>query len=198
MQAAAETFFRKGYDATTTQDIAEAVGMLKGSLYYYISAKEDLLYEIVKNVHEVIQVNVDRLERFDAPPLTRTWAFVRDIVVTNAEHLIPAAVFFRDFRSLTGRRRTNIVKLRDAHDQALRDLIHEGQDLGHVHARLDANLAATGILTMCNSLYLWYKPGGRLSANEVAEQYADLAVGALSVDAELLATARAEALARPD
>jgi AcrR family transcriptional regulator len=52
IEAAAEIFHRKGYSETSVQDIAEAVGILKGSLYYYIDSKEDLLFQMLLEVHE--------------------------------------------------------------------------------------------------------------------------------------------------
>ncbi len=195
MRAAAETFYRKGYDATTTQDIAEAVGMLKGSLYYYISAKEDLLYEIINEVHEVWASNLKRHEIMDGEPLTRIWAFVHNNVVGNAENLVSSAVFFRDFSALTGQRRKHILALRDVHDDTLRQMIREGQSTGSVRKAVDPKVAATGILTMCNALYHWYRPDGALSAEDVAIQYADIAVGGLATKTELLERSRAEAMA---
>ncbi|MGD9995547.1 MAG: TetR/AcrR family transcriptional regulator [Ilumatobacteraceae bacterium] len=194
VRAAAETFYRKGYDATTTQDIAEAVGMLKGSLYYYISAKEDLLYEIISEVHEVWANNLKRHEIMDGEPLTRIWAFVHNNVVGNAENLVNSAVFFRDFSALTGQRRKHILALRDVHDNTLREMIREGQTMGQVRASVDPKVAATGILTMCNALYHWYRPDGALSVDDVAVQYADLVVSGLATQTKMLDRARHEAL----
>ena len=195
MRAAAETFYRKGYDATTTQDIAEAVGMLKGSLYYYISAKEDLLYEIISEVHEVWATSLERHEIMDGEPLARIWAFVHDNVVGNALNLVNSAVFFRDFSALTTQHRKHILELRDLHDYTLRELIRVGQEAGQVRADVDPKVAATGVLTMCNALYHWYHPDGALTAEDVATQYADLAVGGIAKTTELLERSRAEALA---
>jgi len=195
VRAAAETFYRKGYDATTTQDIAEAVGMLKGSLYYYISAKEDLLYETINEVHEVCATNLERHAVMDGDPLTRMWALVHDHVVGNAEHLLSSAVFFRDVGALTGRRRTQILELRDQLDSALRQLIHEGQTTGRIRDDVDADVAAPGILTMCDALYHWYRPDGTLSASDVATKYADLAVGGVAARTSYVSKARDAALA---
>jgi AcrR family transcriptional regulator len=197
VRAAAETFYRKGYDATTTQDIAESVGMLKGSLYYYISAKEDLLYEIIDEVHEVWAKNLERNEIMQGDPLTRIWAFVHNNVIGTAMNLVNSAVFFRDFGALTGRRREHILALRDLHDNSLRELIREGQADGLVRKGVDAKLAATGILTMCNSLYHWYRPDGVLTAEAVADAYADMAVASLTARPELLASSRKRAKAAP-
>jgi AcrR family transcriptional regulator len=194
VRAAAETFYRKGYDATTTQDIAAAVGMLKGSLYYYISAKEDLLYEIIDEVHEVWAKNLERNEIMVGDPLTRIWAFVHNNVIGNAENLVNSAVFFRDFNALAGRRREHILALRDLHDNTLRDLIREGQAAGQVREDVDPKVAATGILTMCNALYHWYRPDGELTPEQVSIAYADLAVAAVASNTKLLSGARSRAL----
>ena len=49
--AAARVFSEKGYDGASIQDVADAVGILKGSLYYYIDTKQDLLFGIIDEVH---------------------------------------------------------------------------------------------------------------------------------------------------
>jgi AcrR family transcriptional regulator len=195
IRAAAETFYRKGYDGTTTQDIADTVGMLKGSLYYYISAKEDLLYEIIDEVHVRLAGNLDVVAAMDGDPLTRIWALVHHNVIGNAENLINSAVFFRDFSSLTGRRRKHIIALRDKGDTMLRELIQEVQAAGSARPDVDAKLAATAINTMCNALYHWYRPDGALTPEAVARSYADLAVASVSARADLVAAARDNALA---
>jgi len=51
IEVATRVFFEKGYDAASLQDIADRLGMLKGSLYYYIQSKEDLLFEVISTVH---------------------------------------------------------------------------------------------------------------------------------------------------
>ncbi len=195
MRAAADTFYRKGYDGTTTQDIADAVGMLKGSLYYYIKAKEDLLYEIIDEVHMTLAKNLDLIAAMDGDPLPRIWALVHQNVMVNAGNLVNSGVFFRDFGALTGKRRNHILELRDKGDAVMRELIHEGQEAGAVRADVDPKIAATGINTMCNALYHWYKPEGELTPDAVARSYADLAVAGLSTSARLVTRARKAALA---
>src|SRR4030088_551773 len=53
LDAAALVFYQKGYDAATTEDIAGRLDMLKGSLYYYVESKDQLLFEIVRRVRVV-------------------------------------------------------------------------------------------------------------------------------------------------
>lgn len=190
VKAAAETFYRKGYDATTTQDIAEEVGMLKGSLYYYITAKEDLLFEIIDGVHTALAKNLDVVSAMNSDPLARLYTMVRLNVVVNAENLLNSAVFFRDFGSLTGRRRNRILALRDQGDQMVRELIQEGKVDGTIRPDVDPKVAATAINTMCNALYHWYRPEGELTPDALATAYADFAVAGLVTSLDHLEAAR--------
>jgi AcrR family transcriptional regulator len=193
IRSAADLFYQQGYDVTTTQDIADRVGMLKGSLYYYIASKEDLLFEIIDGAHEVWTKNLELVRAIEGDAAIKLWVYVHGNVMGNVENLVDSGVFFREFRSLSGERRGRILGLRDEHDNFLRRLIREGQD--HKLMRTDVNpkLASTAILTMCNALYQWYTPGGAWSAEEVATSYADLALSSLSVDERQRRRARARA-----
>src|SRR3954471_18714428 len=75
LEAAARVFHEKGYESTSIQDIADAVGILKGSLYYYIDSKEDLLYEILEGIHAEALESV-RKATAEGDPLQRIRAFV--------------------------------------------------------------------------------------------------------------------------
>jgi hypothetical protein len=92
------------------------------------------------------------------------------------------AVFFQDFRSLNGERRQVIVEERDLYDSFLRDLIRQAQDEGTVCPDIEPKLAAITILGMMNWIYHWYRPGGDLSASEIANAYADFVIAGLACD----------------
>lgn len=182
LEAAARVFHEKGYESTSIQDIADSVGILKGSLYYYITSKEDLLYEIIQGVHVEGMKNLERIAALDGTPLQKIRAFVVVHFTHNAENLVRMGVFFKDFRSLNGERREVIVEERDMYDSYLRDLIREGQKDGSVCPDLDAKLCAITILGMLNWIYQWYKPEGPMSAVEIANVYGDFVVAGLSCD----------------
>ena len=92
------------------------------------------------------------------------------------------AVFFQDFRSLNGKRREIIVQERDLYDNYLRDLIRQGQKEGLVCPDIEPKLAAITVLGMMNWIYQWYRPGGELSATEIANAYGDFVVAGLACD----------------
>ena len=75
--AAAKLFKEKGYHATTIQDVADEVGMLKGSLYYHIKSKEELLYLVTKEpIRELIE-RQKRLMESDLSPQQKIVEFIR-------------------------------------------------------------------------------------------------------------------------
>lgn len=183
LDAAAELFGSKGYEATTMQDLADRVGVLKGSLYYYIHSKEELLFELILETHQTFTANLNAVERLSVDTLGRIWAFVYANVTGNIASLVRSAVFFREFRSLADGHQRRIVELRDAHDRVLRELLAAGSEEGVVRSSIDPKLTATAVHTMCNSVYLWYRPDGRWRPEDVARRYADLVVAAVGADA---------------
>ena len=182
LEAAARVFHEKGYESTSIQDIADSVGILKGSLYYYITSKEDLLFEIIQDVHEEALKNLDRTAAVDGDALQKIRAFVVIHFTHNAVNLVKMAVFFQDFRSLNGKRRQMIVEERDLYDNFLRDLIRQGQHEGIICPDIEPKLAAITVLGMMNWIYHWYSPGGELSAAVIANAYADFVVAGLACD----------------
>lgn len=182
LEAAARVFHEKGYESTSIQDLADAVGILKGSLYYYITSKEDLLYELLQGVHEEGLKNLDKTRAVEGDALQKIRAFVTLHFTYNAEHLVGMAVFFQDFRSLKPERRRVILEERDRYDHFLRDVIRQGQDEGIVCPDIDPKVAAIAVLGMMNWIYHWYRPGGERSAAELANAYADFVVAGLACD----------------
>lgn len=185
LAVAAELFAERGFEATTIQDIADRVGMLKGSLYYHIKSKEQLLVEIVQKTHEIFSRNLDAVDRLDGGPAEKIWAFVYRNVMANATHHVQSTVFFNEFRSIADEDRQKILAMRDAHDHMLRALIESGQRRGVICQSLDVKLTAIGVLTMCNALYRWYRHGGPWSPEDIAKGYADLVVAALACGADV-------------
>ena len=184
LEAAARVFHKKGYRSTSIQDIAEEVGLLKGSLYYYIRSKDDLLYEIIEGVHADALENIASLDEVEGDALQKIRAFVTAHFAFNAANLTRMGIFFRDFRSLDPERRQTIVAARDSYEQRLRGLIRQGQAQGIVCGDIDATVAAVGIMGMLNWIYQWYVPTGAGSLDELASGFADFAVGGLACSSE--------------
>jgi AcrR family transcriptional regulator len=182
VEAAARVFCQKGYDAASIEDVGEAVGILKGSLYYYIDSKEDLLFQVIEPPHKAMLESLERARADTGDTISR----IRDFVVTNVEanvkSYVRSTVFHRDFRALSDARRKMIIDARNEYERFLRKLLETGQAEGSVCAELDPTITAAAILSMTNGIYTWYRPGGQRTGPEIAQMYADLAIRAIRCD----------------
>lgn len=184
VDAAAVVFHEKGYESTSIQDIAEGVGILKGSLYYYIESKEDLLYEILRDVHEEAYQQIERAVDAETGSLAKIRALIVSLFSFHAENLVRIGVFFSDFRSLRPERQEAIVRERDRYDRLLRSLIRQGQSEGTVCPDVDPKVTALAILGMVNWIHQWYDPKGGRSATSIAEAYGDIAIAGIACSPE--------------
>ena len=180
IEAAAEIFHRKGYSETSVQDIADAVGILKGSLYYYIDSKEDLLFRMLLEVHEDAKGIVEETAALDAPPLERLRVYVRRHVEYNANNLAKIAVFYHDFALQTPKRKKAILQDRKFYEDFVRGLIEEAQERGEVDQSVDPTLIANAIFGVANWIYTWYQPTGSVNADYLGKLYAELVVSGIT------------------
>jgi len=179
LEAAAHIFHERGYADTSVQDVANAVGLLKGSLYYYIESKEDLLFRVLQDVHAQAKQILDVVPEMDVPPLERLAAYVRGHVEFNLRNIEKVAVYYHDFEQLSPERREEIVATRKRYEEFVIALIEEAQKAGDVDANLDSHVAAYSLLGMLNWVYTWYRPGGKVSISDFGDLVAEIVVGGL-------------------
>lgn len=179
LETAARMFYERGYEVTTTQDIGAEMGLLKGSIYYYISSKEDLLYEIIEQYHDGTRDYFERILNSDLGPVDK----LRELVVTEtahtAKHVTRSSLFYTEWRSLSAERQAVIVAERARHEHAVIEWITAAQRVGDIRSDVDPKLAAFGIFGMVNSVYRWFRADGRKSAEEVGEEFCGLVVDGL-------------------
>ncbi len=181
LDAAADLFFRKGYGATTTQDVADAVGMLKGSLYHHIGSKEDLLVGIIDDVHAAAMERLSLAREREGSHLERLRWFARDHSAYNCRNIAQIGVYFREFEALAGERRERVGRDRRTYDRFVRTLIEAGQANGTIRPDLDARIAANSVLALGNWVYQWFDADAE-DPDATAERVADLAIHMLEED----------------
>jgi AcrR family transcriptional regulator len=179
LDAAARVFHRKGYESASIKDVADEVGILKGSLYYYIESKQQLLYEVLEDVHRGALAQLEAQLPSSADPLVGIRIFARNHFHYNATNIVKMGVFFRSFDSLSEPHKQEIVSERDRYEGRLRRLIRDGQATGQVCPDIDPKVASIAVLGMLNWIHTWYSPRGARSATELAEAYADFVVAGL-------------------
>lgn len=170
LAAAIKVFYDQGYANATVQDVADELGILKGSLYHYIDTKEDLLFRILEQVHEEVQAILLRVtERDDLAPLEQLDLYVREQVVYNVRNLPKVSVYYHDVDRLGPERRDVIYARRREHEHYVTRLIEQAQEAGEADPTLDAQTLSKCIFGTVIWTYRWYRPRGKLKRDEIAE-----------------------------
>lgn len=190
LEAALHLFARQGYAATGLQDIADAVGVLKGSLYHYITTKEDLLYEIFERAHVAAVELMAETDALDMDPVERLRTYLEHSVLNRISNLELTTLYFRDWRQLTGDNLKTLIVRRRQYDAYLRRLIAEAREAAGVADAVDARYASSFIWGGTSWVADWYHPEGRDAPEEVARGYTDLAMAAILGHASAPADAR--------
>lgn len=177
--AASLLFHKHGYAGTSVRDIARAVDIQGASLYAHVASKQELLWSIVERTAARFEVAADAVEAADPGalvfgPAVQLVSLVRAHVGVVTEDIERASVFVHEWRALDRGRRDEIARRRDAYEARFRGAIVHGVQVG-AFAAVDPALTTAFILSALNGLVAWYRPDGRLSAQAIAEAYADLA-----------------------
>ena len=185
-RAATRLFRERGFHATSMQDLAEALGMNRGSLYHYIEAKDDLLWAIVSDALARLDAAVRPALEADGPdtiPASRRLERAIDAHLTfAAEHGDELALLQIELRSLSPERQAELIERRDAYEAAWRRVVEAGIADGELRAT-DVALATIAILSACNWFTQWFRPDGPLSAEEVGARFARLFLDGLRMPA---------------
>jgi AcrR family transcriptional regulator len=162
-RVAARLFAEKGYHGTSIGDLAEALGVQKGSLYAHIQGKEDLLYETMRTGAAAFHAALDEIpEQLLATEKLRL--ALRAHLRVIADQLEVATVFVQEWKYLEGARLEEIVAERRRYEERIRELFREGREQSELRTDLDEGAAALLFLSAANWAYTWLKPGADTDA----------------------------------
>ncbi|CAN5513554.1 TetR/AcrR family transcriptional regulator [soil metagenome] len=179
VHAAARLFSQRGYHGTSMQDLADSLGLLRGSLYAHIGSKQELLFDVVDQGADRFLERGARAAARRAPAPERLRSFLIEHAETAIEHIESATVFLNEWRYLSQELRSIVQAKRDAYESIARAIIDDGIAEGQFRADLDVPLAARLVLSGGNWIYAWYRPGGEMSPAAVGAGFADLLVRGL-------------------
>jgi AcrR family transcriptional regulator len=177
LDAAIEVFHDKGYAAASIQDVAERVGVLKGSLYHYIDSKEDLLSHVFESSDEQSLAIMAAVTEMQAPALEKLRRFVYEWALWHLSNLERASVYFREWRHLDGGRRDSVRRKRREYEGFLIDLLEATKAEGQAAEGLDPRYVCFFTLSALNGLPSWYRAEGPDPADYIATAYAEMVVG---------------------
>lgn len=177
-RTAAQIILRKGYDATSVNDIANALGMTKAGLYHYINGKKELLFDIMN-------FGLDELDEEVVTPaksIADASARLHFIIVSNARLVTRGqgaiTILVDEITALTPAQNRKITRRKRAYFVSLRNILNQLKAEGKLHD-VDTTVATFSLLGMINWLSRWYRQGGTLSEEQAAEQIVKIALHGL-------------------
>jgi AcrR family transcriptional regulator len=186
-RAAAEIIHVKGFHATSISEIADAVRLTKAGLYYYIKGKEDLLYAIMSYGMDLLERHVVAPARLEAKPEDR----LRSIVASHARLITndgrAITILVNELAGLTEEHRRQMMTRQRSYFEFIRDTLEALRSKGRLN-EVDTTVAAFSLLGTVLWVSRWYRPGGRLSAEQVVEEIVRLTLGGLVAPAPTEAT----------
>ncbi|WP_036555871.1 TetR family transcriptional regulator [Nocardioides insulae] len=171
--AAVTVFSQKGYDAASVADIAAASGILKGSLYHYLTAKEDLLFYLISKINEEVIDIANAAEARHNDPLLQLRDFARTYTTYNAANRVAVAVYYTSWRQLSEPRYRIARAQRALMTSYLIDLLTTAQQSDRISAHLRPDLAAYFFYGASNSVYTWFPNAHEDSVDLVAQEFSD-------------------------
>jgi AcrR family transcriptional regulator len=160
---AARLFAERGYHGTSMADLAEAMGVQKGSLYSLTGSKQDLLVVVTREGAAAFHTSLDRVPE-DADPLARIGAALRGHLAVVAEQADTATVFTREWRFLEEPELTAFRDERRRYETRWRSLLAEAAERGMLRADLDFEATVLLVLSAANWAYTWIRPGADTDA----------------------------------
>lgn len=171
--ASVNLFNEKSYSATSVQDIADVLNVTKAALYYYISSKEEILYEIFDQTMTTAEFRLNKLMEQKMTVEERIRKFIYNHIMAVFDEAPNISIFFTEKAHLTPDNLESINVRRKIYEKKIASVFEEGIEK-NILKKIDVIPTVYAIIGMCNWLYHWYKPNGRLKPEEIAELYSDM------------------------
>ena len=169
LHAAARLFRERGYKGTTVRDIADAVGILSGSLFHHFSSKEEMLLEIMR---EAALSACIRAEEISGRTLTAPEK-LRELVRLELESIVSDVrkdyhvVLFFEWREAPDKAKPELTALRRRYQRCWMEALQGCSDAGRLRCPPDA--AAHILRGALGGTMTWFKPNGRYSTAEFGD-----------------------------
>jgi AcrR family transcriptional regulator len=173
LATAAELFARKGYRATTLDDIAGELGLKKASLYHYIRSKDELLADIYQQIFDRIEAEVAPLVSLDLPAGERLRRMIHAHLTVVTAELPSLSVVFSEESELPADLQRGIRHRKRAHEALFEKVIADGQREGAFRPG-SVRLMVLALLGMCNWVYKWLNPDAadQVTVDGIAAEFA--------------------------
>lgn len=183
LKVATELFYERDFNSVGMRLIASESGVRGASLYHYFESKEQMLFAIVLEVTR--DFITDHLPSTDVKSdfERQMQTLVEQHISYFWEHRHALSVGYREMHNLTIDHQEVVQRYRIQYQHGIQKFIKAGKDAGVFHCE-DHRLAGLAILDMVNSVNEWFRPTGRLSTEQLAKKYGQLALQMLGVKNE--------------
>jgi len=182
LRAARITFARHGFDGASIRDIAQEAGLSLSALYYYFPSKQDALFELIHNAFTWFSARaVETVETTGPDPVDRIAALVRFTVRYRSTYRQVSRVILRDTERLSQESFTTIRGLQRESRDIFVGVVQQGRDSCVFHVD-NADIASRAILSIINSIPLWFSKDGTLTIDQLEEQYTRFSLRLLGLD----------------
>ena len=178
LEAAAQIFREKGFHGASMNDIAEAVNLQKASLYHHVTSKQEILLDILDQALQLLLDRISSITSQSIPIDKKLRLMIREYLQILADNADLAAVLLFEHRSLDRKQHARHVPNRDKFESLWKDVLAEG-----VRTRTfkcdDLGLTTRALLGLMNWTLTWYRPNGKKTIQQIADDYANLLLNGL-------------------
>lgn len=175
-ERATALFAERGFAGTSLQDIADAMGMTRPALYYYVKNKDEILSRLVAQITEGPAKQLAALNADEAKaPLDRLRSMARAVVLGTARDPSRFRLLIRSESELSPELAAVYARGRRKVLAEFVSVIEDGMRRGEIRP-VDARIAALGVLGLCNWVAWWYHPKDAKDADDVANRLSEMAV----------------------
>lgn len=180
LESAAQIIRKKGFHATSMQDIAEAVNHQKASLYHHFSSKQEILLSLLDQALDLLTERISAVTTSQLEADSKLRKAMEVYLVSLAENVDLAAVLLLEHRSLDPAFNKRHIPRRDRFEGLWRDLIKQGMN-EKIFIVSDPGMTARALLGVMNWTITWYKPSGNSTIEEISNNFASLFLDGLRV-----------------
>lgn len=182
LDTAAEVFAAQGYNATTVRKIADAAGMLAGSLYYHFDSKESMLDEILSAFLTELWDGYDTVLAAGLDPRQTIEALVTESFREIDRHRAAVAIYQKESRTLSAQPRFHYLSdSQQKFEKAWLGTLERGVAAKVFRADLDIRLTYRFVRDTVWVAASWYRPGGQHSPEEIARQYLSMVLDGIAL-----------------
>jgi AcrR family transcriptional regulator len=178
LDAAAQVIRQKGFHGASMADIAQAVKLQKASLYHHVSSKQEILLALLDRALNMLIEQIGAVANQNIPADEKLHQMIRAYLVSLADNADLASVLLFEHRSLEPSQRQRHIPQRDRFEMIWRNALEQGVEEGLFTCQNPA-LVVRAMMGSLNWTITWFNPTGKLSIEEIAEQYTTILIEGL-------------------